>query len=74
VKLEACYTKAYKAQEKEIRNVLGRKVAEEANYGWFVDGSASVLVICTKCYVDPRAVLVTRINRRTGKLTHTWED
>jgi len=57
----------YAAQEKEIEKKHGRRIANNANYGWFVDAYA----ICTKVYGTG---MVLTSGYEGKDIIHTWEE
>jgi hypothetical protein len=61
----------YDQQYELIKERFGRKAADEANYGWFVDACESRVIVSTKVY--GHGILQSSGSRRKN-ITHDMVD
>lgn len=64
----------YAAQDKLIRHECGKAAADNANYGWGVDGSDTTVIVETKVYGDNGGVLVSSATYPSLTIEHDWRD
>ena len=62
----------YDRQYTKIKARFGKKIADNANYGWAVDGDGPTVIVSTKVYHPDGAKVLTTYGARQGRFTHQW--